>query len=254
MNIKRIGIIMSVSILSLSAVGCGSNKYADTPMNEIKEAKLDTGYIQVNGALLRDGGYITVKDFLAKYGKQFDTSELDGDLKKEIGEDWFFTYYIYYGEKGCGLDISCAPPVSGSGTVEDAVIVKFTPNAGRSDEYNNNSWYSGELPKVLSQEQDIDFAKKLFEDNGLAYTEYNGRRNAGIEENFPITENAGKYTVNEGENYVIAVGAVQLNEPNLYGYTPIISCFYESYDQEGFGNYFRYLEVNYDEGKSFWRE
>ena len=60
------------------------------PTEEIKNASFRSGYIQIGDTVFRTGGYITVADFVDKYGDKFDMSEialdeyLKGNKHKEI--------------------------------------------------------------------------------------------------------------------------------------------------------------------------
>lgn len=46
------------------------------PTEEIKKASFRSGYIQIGDTVFRTGGYITVSDFVDKYGDKFDMSEI----------------------------------------------------------------------------------------------------------------------------------------------------------------------------------
>ncbi|HOA00279.1 hypothetical protein [Ruminococcus sp.] len=46
------------------------------PTEEIKNASFRSGYIQIGDTVFRNGGYITVSDFVDKYGDKFDMSEI----------------------------------------------------------------------------------------------------------------------------------------------------------------------------------
>lgn len=221
------------------------------PLSEIVEADFASGYIQVNGLLLRCGGYITVEEFLEKYGSHFNTDEITGDIDKAVDEDWFFRYHVYYGDEENEMDVVCAPPVSGKGTVKDAVIVMFSPIG--EDEC---IWYPTGVHKLLTESEDTEYAKQLFENNGLTYVEAESvdadGKTISLEDRLPIEDNIGKYSifVNEKNSSTTEIGNFQLSEHNLYGFQPMISLEYLSWER---GNSLSYHQICYNDGSKYTR-
>ena len=55
--------------------------------DEIKNAALDSGFIQINNEVFQQGGYITVADFVEKYKDSYDITYESSGLKKGTYED-----------------------------------------------------------------------------------------------------------------------------------------------------------------------
>ena len=78
------------------------------PTEEIKNASFRSGYIQIGDTVFRNGCYITVADFVDKYGDKFDMSEIaldeyltPGELKVSSApslEDTRITLKVCYGK------------------------------------------------------------------------------------------------------------------------------------------------------------
>ena len=49
------------------------------PCEEIKNASLNSGYVQIGNTVFRNGGYYTVADFVSKYSDKYDLSEIHLD-------------------------------------------------------------------------------------------------------------------------------------------------------------------------------
>lgn len=206
------------------------------PSEEIINAELSSGLIQIGNDIFRNGGYITVNDFISEYGDNFDTSSID--TEKVADEDWRFTYFISRKDNGGEVDLVCKAPVSGNGTVGDAVVISLNPSGNYE-----NVWYPSGICGADAGTKDDIIA--YYEKQSLMPTEL-PYSNTPVDERFSAADNDGKYSIIDGDSYSIVIAATTLDSPNLYGITPKIQCMYSSFYD---GNYFKYSSIYYKDGE-----
>lgn len=202
---------------------------------EIINADLSSGLVQICGDVFKNGGYMTVNEFISKYGDKYDVSSID--TQKEVKEGWSFCYFITNKASGEELDIFCCEPVSGSGVVGDGVIVMI---------FESNASYPSGIDRI--NQMDESSIISFYEANGCAFSEASADKSRPLNERFPAADNAGKYTQYKTDTANIIVAAVELDSTNLYGETPKILYSYEDYNEEN--SYFKAWEVNYKGSKS----
>lgn len=188
---------------------------AATPLQEIIDSDIHSGYVQIGNDIFRNGGYITVGEFIDTYGDKW-TCTNTLTLSKEIDEDYSFSY-SFMNKDGAKLLITVRRPVSGTGTLKDGVIISFL--GSDAPEY---------LPGGVPKDSDLspDEAAALFEKNGLVFKE---RDNDSFLHNPKALEDLGTYSRHvtdwegdgdDGYHSEIIIGCYEGTEPNLYGYVP----------------------------------
>ena len=199
--------------------------------DEIKNASLSDGLIQIGDDVFQNGGYMTVSEFAAKYstenGGDWDISRRPGalqnmELNDELTEEKLnltYSWAVNNTKNKIEMFLYCTAPVAGTGTVGDLVIVMF--KYGKANSYNpeTNEYYEeSEVVRVAGQTKNVESGNDVvafYTDHGLEETTY--------DDNFFREENAGKYAKHtfEGNQKETIFGAVKGSEPNLYGYEPV---------------------------------
>ncbi len=227
--------------------------------DEIKNAALNSGLVQLNNDIFQRGGYITVADFVEKYKDRFDITYFcpDGAAIKEAGtydecKDYLVEYRgeIFDSQKSLGprwkdwrYSLKLTP--KNQGTIQP--VVAYVINATSPDEKitldkaiigNVNpfldSHYKFVTPEWIPMGfNDSDFkeyesenksysAKDLFdaiETNGL--TKNATFENSGFIPGPSIAENWGTYWKSGWGTNFPSIGCYILGEENLFGAKPL---------------------------------
>lgn len=213
----------------------GNENNSASVSGDIINADLSSGLVQICGDVFKNGGYMTVNEFISAYGDKYDVSSID--VQKEVEEDWYFCYSLTNKTSGEEVEIFCREPVSGSGVAGDGVIVMF---------YESNASYPSGIGR-MNQMEESDIIS-FYEANGCTFSESSDDKSKPLYERFPAAKNAGKYTQYKTDTANIIVAAVELDSENLYGETPKLLYSYEDYNEEN--SYFKVWEVNYKGSES----
>ncbi len=212
----------------------GNENNSTSEAGDVINADLSSGLVQICGDVFKNGGYMTVNEFISAYGDKYDVSSID--TQKEVKEGWSFRYSLTNKASGEEIELFCCEPVSGSGVVGDGVIVMF---------FESNANYPSGIGRI--NQMDESSIISLYEANGCAFSEVSDKK-IPLNERFPAAENAGKYAQYKTDGANIIIAAVELDSTNLYGETPKLLYSYENYDEEN--NYFKVWEVNYKGSES----
>jgi hypothetical protein len=169
------------------------------PTEEIKNASFRSRYIQIGDTVFRNGGYITVSDFVEKYGDKFDMSEIALDEYLAPKEqktssvpslnDTRITLEVSYGK----IHAEDNERVK----IQDAIV----SNVSIKDDAEGLCYYPTGVYAM-----DYDVAKSYITEMGLEEIKNIGFTQ--LDNNAYIEEKEDFYTVIEGE------------EQNLYGINP----------------------------------
>lgn len=203
-----------------------------TASQDILNADLASGKVQICDDVFQNGGYITVNDFVAQYGDHWDCSIFDPSADvpaDEFAKELKSTTPDF---DGC-LQINCFKSASGSNTIGDAVIVRFN---ARTEETFDNTWFPTGLKQI--DEYTLDSIVSLYGSNGFTPTDYCEEL---LTKSNP-TENVGKYVALNAEeynalhnNYVnmeIFSTVIELPETNLFGIKPVVQLYHTFSDKE----------------------
>ena len=227
----------------------GLKIYDYVPKQEILDASLHSGYVQFGNNVFRNGGYMTLNEFIEQYGDQYDCSNIDEYVSGHptVEEGFFFSFRISSLEKDYGMYLYCSEPVSGSGPVGDAVICMFKPTDGvglGGDTEYSPCIYSHGITSEAKQDgniQGIEDIEKLALSEGLTASEYYRPTNEPKPSNdvAAIQEHAGTYGIEQNVAPTERLlSTIELDEPNLYGAKPILAYSYAHYfDDEGKESY-----------------
>lgn len=196
-----------------------------SPSQEIINADVTSGYIQICDDVFRNGGYMTLGDFVAQYGDKWDCSGFD--ISKPYEREYLFLDVSNKeADNEMKIELCVGSTVSNGGTLGDAVIIKFKPWDG----IGSSAW----LPTgtVISKGNDtLDSIAALYQSKN--FTEGDSKSfSPAIPEKKP-TKNVGtflKQTADDTEKnnskseHLNAV--VELADENLYGIKPVIQIQY----------------------------
>ena len=112
--------------------------FSFTAKDEIKNADITSGYVQIFNDIFRNGGYITVADFSSQYGDSWDCSNLS-----RIDQGSWDTISVVHKETGLKMTLFTYQIPEGE------VILKFIP---QGDTWNY-SWMPGGLSSLGFREE-----------------------------------------------------------------------------------------------------
>ena len=210
------------------------------PTQQIKDATLSSGYVQIANDVFKEGGYMTVGEFVEKYGDRWDCSEID--LTMEADSKFF--RFLKATLKGTDLfmEMVATAPVSGSGTVADAVIMCFKSEGGIIDD---NLWLPGGICHHCT-DQNYDGMIAMYEAQGCTLTDELFHNGHGVSK-YSMTKNVGSYCAipaTDKRPYDSTYCLVELDEVNLYGEKPVIGYYFlDMHDGEAV--YFTYNWIYY---------
>ena len=194
------------------------------PVPEIVNSNLSSGYVQINDDIFRNGGYITIGEFYEKYKDKYDVTSIDTyrDKYDEFNGYWKFT--VECGDTSIKLHTMAAPDKSTD--VMDGVIVLFDPKKGCTGYLPGGFNISVSDESTYDVEKNLGTLKNYFESEGMEYfdaREVDSFNYSTMLDGDNSNNYLGKYSYNEynyGEYFL--GGLVQMDEPNLYGYKPIL--------------------------------
>jgi hypothetical protein len=234
--------VLALSLFIMS--GCGDKKEKDTrseesttaaesiakeyaPTEEIKNAKLSSGLIQIGDYVFKNGGYYTVGQFVEEYGDKFEhiggKLDLDGAL---VGDEEEFAVFkpkevplsgnlpLY----AISIIYSNLKAEEGHETpLKDAIIYEIGAEMVDYDEFDS-IWQPGGIkafPNTIEQSEIVS----CFEGSGLKksdskklFSEFHGKKEYDV------------YTLNDSYQFKEDGAAscyVRGDEKNLYGVYPI---------------------------------
>lgn len=200
----------------------GKTNTAYAPTQKIKDAAFTSGYIQIGNDVFKEGGYMTVGEFVKNYSDRWDCSGID--MAAKATEKFFHFFKI--AEKGTeiSMEIVATAPAAGSGTVADAVIMCFKTEGGMASKM---SWLPGGIcHKCIDQNYSSMVA--MVEQMGYSKSDdlFNKGRSVTASK---MQSNVGKYVAKEksnGNTNDSVYFLVQLDEVNLYGVKPVIGYYF----------------------------
>lgn len=214
------------------------------PLPEILEADISSGLVQINDEIFKNGGYMTVKEFVDKYGDKYDVSDID--LDKEAEKGFYFRYSVKYPELNMELYLECREPVSGTGTAADAVIINFYADSiNRFEPSVYDIWYPTGISRTTPESR-LDEFIDFFEQRDFEKEDtipYDGMYYGSIPEKAPL-EYINKYftdltILKNGTETESLAAVIEMDEPNLYGTVPVTVFGYICNDAS-FARYFTF--------------
>ncbi len=110
------------------------------PLQEIIDADFSSGLIQIGDDIFKNGGYMTVNEFIEQYGDKYDTSEINLNGFIEANDPYLKTATITKKNSGIKLKISYNNKTNDMIKMGDAVVFFV-----RNDPFDNftieNTWY-----------------------------------------------------------------------------------------------------------------
>ena len=205
--------------------------------DEIKNASLSDGLVQIGDDVFQNGGYMTFGEFAAKYstenGGDWDVpglmellkTELNYELSEEDLSHFPYNWKVYDEENHIKMNLYCTEPVAGTGTVSDLVIVMFEYDVNSYNPETQDKYVKSEVLRVAGQTKNVesgDDVTAFYAEQGLKEAEAEYDDNF-FYDNFLCEENAGKYAkhIFEGNQDETIFGVVKGSKPNLYGYEPV---------------------------------
>ncbi len=204
------------------------------PSDEIKNAKLNSGLIQIGDTVFQNGCYMTVREFFEKYGDKYDVydperNNLDSTFPGEYAQRMQFTsksdpdivFFINFDF------VPGSPRITG-----DALVSFFIPSSDKALEFSWEPWdfEKENIRKDLESGNNISF----FENNGIAkadFIEIAGAENVKEDEIskqviYSTKDVINKYGLtdwnyrNNTETYTVCTLG---EKPNFYGEKPVFT-------------------------------
>lgn len=204
-----------------------------TPSDEIKNASISSGLIQVGNIVMKQGGYTTVGEFITTYGENLDTSFYEKKVndyntwwERDSDEKFSHVLNLPIKDTDITLAVSYVSPKTitpDKKTIWDSVIVDVSAS---SDSSKDCKWYPG---GITSKEfASLDEAKAWFSGNGFTEnTDYVYERNTYMFLDVKNPKaNLNQYAtlkVSDTLSYVVAI--IEVDEVNLFGEKPVMSYF-----------------------------
>lgn len=200
--------------------------------DEIKNASLSDGLVQIGNDVFRCGGYMTISEFAAKYStenggnwdmtwKPAGVTELDDEMPEEMAYVFASSHSVLWEvtntNNEIGMNLCCTEPVDGTGTWGDMVIVMFEYRESYNPE-THEKYEESDVVRAAGPSKNIESGDEV-----IAFYQEQGLEETTYDDNFFREENAGKYIKHTSEGYQdeTIYGVVKSSEPNLYGYEPV---------------------------------
>lgn len=223
-----------------------------TPSDEIKNASISSGLIQVGNIVMKQGGYTTVGEFITTYGENLDTSFYEKKVndyntwwERDSDEKFSHVLNLPIKDTDITLAVSYVSPKTitpDKKTIWDSVIVDVSAS---SDSGKDCKWYPG---GITSKEfASLDEAKTWFSGNGFTEnTDYVYERNTYMFLDVKNPKaNLNQYAtlkVSDTLSYVVAI--IEVDEVNLFGEKPVMSYFVFDSNSDVFMTYGNTMYLN----------
>ena len=203
--------------------------YAFSPSQEILDAPLTSGYIQICDDIVRAGGYLTVNDFLSQYGSNWKTAE-DFDASKEVKGEGYYVKVINKKSDTLEMELACAVSPTEDHSLGNAVVVNYNVGAVVGE----NSWLPGghccwngktTLDEIRAAYQKLGFTEVFETKYSESITTSQPTKNVGSCLIRTIDSQQNNYTNSES-----LAAIVELSDVNLFGVKPVFSMYYHMSD------------------------
>ena len=221
----------SVQTTSMAAVTSEAEEpaYAFSPSQEILDAPLTSGYIQICDDVVRAGGYLTVNDFLSQYGSNWKTA--DGfDASKEVKGESYYVKVINKKSDTLEMELICAVSPTEDHSLGNAVVVNYNVGAVVGE----NAWLPGghccwngktTLDEIRAAYQKLGFTEVFETKYSESITTSQPTKNVGSCLIRTIDSQQNNYTNSES-----LAAIVELSDVNLFGVKPVFSMYYHMSD------------------------
>ena len=207
--------------------------YSFAPSEEIMNAPLSSGYIQICDDICRAGGYLTVNEFLSQYGSSW-TADEGFDASKQVKE-YYFVKVTNKKSDTLKMELACAVSPTEDHSLGNAVVVNYRVG----ETVGENAWFPGgyrcwngknTLEEIRAAYQALNYTEVFETKYSESVTESQPTKNVGSCLIRTIDSQPNNYTNSESLDAI-----VELSEENLFGVKPVLSIYYnmsDPYDAE----------------------
>lgn len=186
------------------------------PLQEIIDADLSSGLVQIGDDIFKNGGYMTVNEFIEQYGDKYDMSEIKPDGYMEPTQFVMEGATVSKKDSGIKFYVSYINKTTDMIKIGDAIVADVS--ASLSDDFSlSNTWYPG---GINSKEFSYDELVKIMVADGFNEPSFDSKD--GIGSSWLKDSNLGFYSVEM---------QTEINEINLLEKNPIIE-YYGSFNME----------------------
>ena len=184
------------------------------PCDEIKNAGLDSWYIQIGSEVFKNGGYYTIDQFAAEFGDKYDMTEMnpdkqvwtadkDGESNCKCIYDPTITIHVNYNYKKSNEDTV---------RLGDGIVTRVSVNGRETTDAGKKSFEPPFINGIDGDPTEMDYNSicKYYEDAGLL-------KNTPVEASLHY----GVYWKEQSGKDPALWACVQGSELNLYGCYPI---------------------------------
>ncbi len=186
------------------------------PLQEIIDADLFSGLVQIGDDIFKNGGYMTVNEFIAQYGDKYDMSEIKPDGYMESTQSVMEGATVSKKDSEIKIHVDYVNKTDDMIKIGDAIVANVS--ASLSDDFSlSNTWYPG---GINSREFSYDELVKIMVADGFNEPSFESKD--GIGSSWLNDSNFGFYSVEM---------QTEMNEINLLEKNPIIT-YHGSFDME----------------------
>ena len=186
------------------------------PLQEIIDADLSSGLVQIGDDIFKNGGYMTVNEFIEQYGDKYDMSEIKSDGYMKSTNMRMESVTVSKKDSEIKIHVEYANKTDDMIKIGDAIVANVS--ASLSDDFSlSNTWYPGGINSI---EISYDELVKIMVADG--FNEPSFESNDGIGSSWLNDSNIGLYSVEM---------QTEINKINLLEKNPIIK-YYGSFDME----------------------
>ena len=198
------------------------------PLQEIIDADLSSGLVQIGDDIFKSGGYMTVNEFIAQYGDKYDMSEIKPDGYMEATQFVMEGATVSKKDSGIKIYVSYINKTTDMIKIGDAIVADVS--ASLSDDFSlGNTWYPG---GINSKEFSYDELVKIMVADGFNEPSFDSKD--GIGSSWLKDSKLGFYSVEM---------QTEINEINLLEKNPIINYYGSFYMENGKVTLFRISSV-----------
>lgn len=198
------------------------------PLQEIIDADLSSGLVQIGDDIFKSGGYMTVNEFIAQYGDKYDMSEIKPDGYMEPTQFVMEGATVSKKDSGIKIYVSYINKTTDMIKIGDAIVADVS--ASLSDDFSlSNTWYPG---GINSKEFSYDELVKIMVADGFNEPGFDSKD--GIGSSWLKDSKLGFYSVEM---------QTEINEINLLEKNPIINYYGSFYMENGKVTLFRISSV-----------